>query len=164
MQTELEQQAAEQARARVCFLGHIACRKELADLYANADVFVHPNPREPFGIAPLEAMASGLPLVAPASGGVAAYADASNCLLVRNDPAAFADGVRAIRGNAKSTSARVAAARETAARFGWHSVCSSFLDLYAEICAFTAGVREQPVLPPDFVSTHEHVSLERRFA
>jgi glycosyltransferase involved in cell wall biosynthesis len=28
--------------------------------YARADVFVHPNPHEPFGIAPLEAMASGV--------------------------------------------------------------------------------------------------------
>jgi glycosyltransferase involved in cell wall biosynthesis len=39
----------------------ISTKKLLADYYANADVFVHPNPREPFGIAPLEAMASGVP-------------------------------------------------------------------------------------------------------
>ncbi len=43
----------------VTYLGHEADRRRLADLYANVDVFLHPNPREPFGIAPLEAMASG---------------------------------------------------------------------------------------------------------
>jgi hypothetical protein len=30
-----------------CFLGHVESREELADMYANSDVFVHPNPREP---------------------------------------------------------------------------------------------------------------------
>ena len=34
-------------------------RETLADYCASCDVFVHPNPREPFGIGPLEAMASG---------------------------------------------------------------------------------------------------------
>src|SRR5262249_51605964 len=62
---------------RFAFLGHIADQLALARLYASCDIFIHPNPREPFGIAPLEAMASGLALVAPAGGGVASYADAS---------------------------------------------------------------------------------------
>ncbi|HBR55867.1 MAG TPA: hypothetical protein DEA22_00070, partial [Blastocatellia bacterium] len=44
------------APGRTVRLGHLD-KEELADYYANADVFVHPNPREPFGIAPLEAMA-----------------------------------------------------------------------------------------------------------
>jgi alpha-1,6-mannosyltransferase len=51
-------------------LGYIADRELLADILANCDVFLHPNPHEPFGIAPLEAMASRLALVAPDSGGV----------------------------------------------------------------------------------------------
>lgn len=39
----------------ITFLGHIADRETLADHYAEADVFLHANPREPIGIAPLEA-------------------------------------------------------------------------------------------------------------
>ena len=59
----LQGQAETRVPGRVHFLGHLPDRRQLASLYANADVFVHPNPREPFGIGPLEAMASGLPLV-----------------------------------------------------------------------------------------------------
>lgn len=164
MRRELEERAAQRARSRVTFLGHIGNRVELADLYANCDVFVHPNPREPFGIAPLEAMASGLPLVAPATGGVTAYANARNCWLAETEPAALAAAVRAVQGDSETKSARVAAALETAKKFDWPAVCSSFLDLYAEIHALREGLLDEPSLPPAFVSTEEQLALERRFA
>jgi glycosyltransferase involved in cell wall biosynthesis len=32
----------------------------LVRLYADCDAFIHPNPREPFGIPPLEAMATAV--------------------------------------------------------------------------------------------------------
>jgi len=72
--TRWEEFCKKRVPGRALFLGHIKDRSEYADLLANADAFVHPNPDEPFGIAPLEAMASGLPLVAPNRGGVTSYA------------------------------------------------------------------------------------------
>ncbi|MBN1688968.1 MAG: FkbM family methyltransferase [Candidatus Omnitrophica bacterium] len=44
--------------------------KELCELYGTAKVFVYGSRLEPFGMAPLEAMAMGLPVVAVKSGGV----------------------------------------------------------------------------------------------
>src|SRR5208282_5423568 len=44
-----EETCACELPGRTLFLGHIKNRQVLADLYANSDVFVHPNPHEPFG-------------------------------------------------------------------------------------------------------------------
>ena len=83
-------EAARRAPGRVTLLGHIGSRAELLALYSNCDAFVHPNPREPFGIAPLEAMAAGLPLIAPAAGGVTSYASPENAWLAPAEAEAFA--------------------------------------------------------------------------
>ncbi|CAA9396129.1 MAG: hypothetical protein AVDCRST_MAG74-1392 [uncultured Pyrinomonadaceae bacterium] len=83
---------------KIIQLGHLD-KETLSDYYANADVFVHPNPREPFGIAPLEAMASGTPTVAPNAGGLLAYATNENSWLVEPRAKDFADAVREIMSN-----------------------------------------------------------------
>jgi glycosyltransferase involved in cell wall biosynthesis len=77
---ELRESLEDLVPGRSLFLGHCQ-REELQVLYHAADVFLHTNPREPFGIAPLEAMAAGLALVAPASGGVLTYANTENAWL-----------------------------------------------------------------------------------
>lgn len=80
---------------KIIQLGHLD-KETLADYYANADVFVHPNPREPFGIAPLEAMASGAATVAPNAGGLLSYATDENMWLCRPEAEDFAEAVRDI--------------------------------------------------------------------
>ena len=35
-----------------CLLGQLSERKALAELLANSDAFIHPNPHEPFGVTP----------------------------------------------------------------------------------------------------------------
>ena len=50
----LQRECVSRGLRNVTFLGHIADRETLANYYANADIFIHPNPREPFGIAPLD--------------------------------------------------------------------------------------------------------------
>ncbi|MGH6647931.1 glycosyltransferase family 4 protein [Aquabacterium sp.] len=54
---------------KVTFIGHRQ-RHELRPFYAAANVFVTTPWYEPFGITPLEAMASGIPVVASAVGGL----------------------------------------------------------------------------------------------
>ncbi len=76
-------------------LGHLE-REKLANLYANCDVFIHPNPKEPFGNVVLEAMASGVPVVAPNSGGLLSFSSNENAWLVEPNGETFAAAIQEI--------------------------------------------------------------------
>jgi len=91
----LKEETANKIPNKIIQLGHLD-KETLSDYYANADVFVHPNPREPFGIAPLEAMASGTPTLAPNAGGLLSYATDENAWLVEPTAEKFAAAVREI--------------------------------------------------------------------
>ena len=116
---------------RVRSVGAIQDRATLARYYASADAFVHPNPREPFGIGPLEAMASGVPVIAPAAGGVLTYATVANAWLADPDGESFALAVRAAVGLRDHQ--KLAAARETARQLDWSVVASAYFQLYDEL-------------------------------
>ena len=153
MRQPLETAVRERAPGRAAFLGHIGEKEELADLYANADVFVHPNPQEPFGIAPLEAMASGLPLVAPNSGGLLTYACEDNAWLSEPCAERFAAAIAEVRGNPAERNRKAAAGLETAVQFGWAAAADRFLDLYRDLHELTQGLRTTPGIEPVFFST-----------
>lgn len=116
-----------------CLWGQVADRRILAALYASADAFVHPNPREPFGIAPLEAMASGTPLVAPRAGGVLSYATDATAWLAAPQPTAMAAALGAALQAGVDRERRLARARERAAAFDWPRVCRSIFATYEAI-------------------------------
>jgi alpha-1,6-mannosyltransferase len=83
----LRRQAARRGVAdRMLFLGHIADRDRLAALMATADCFVHPNPDEPYGLAPLEALSARCRVVAPDGAGRPSAA-AERCSSLRPTPA-----------------------------------------------------------------------------
>jgi glycosyltransferase involved in cell wall biosynthesis len=119
--------------ARVSWLGHINKREELAQLYANCDFFLHPNPHEPFGIAPLEAMASGVLLIAPNAGGVKTYANSSNAGLVDATGQAFASEIQSMVNNEDRRQRMVQAAWQTAQEFSLQKAADRYLDLYKTI-------------------------------
>ncbi len=63
--------------ANVTMLGYEDNPERLAALYASADIVLSPGPYETFGLSTLEALASGIPVVAPASGGAGELVAAS---------------------------------------------------------------------------------------
>lgn len=154
-----EEFCGREAPRHATFLGHISDKHQLADLLANADIFIHPNPREPFGIAPLEAMASGLPLVAPAAGGLMSYADSANAWTAPPDVESFASAVEEVLANEDARIARVKNAFETAKRHRWEDVCPRFLDLYADFGR--AGTDPRHTLPPPAFSSTPARGLNR---
>ena len=66
------QESALRARAPdgVSFLGFVDHERRLPDLYANCDAFVFASTTDTLGLVTLEAMASGLPVVATPAGGI----------------------------------------------------------------------------------------------
>lgn len=97
---------------KIIQLGHLD-KETLANFYANADVFVHPNPKEPFGIAPLEAMASGVPTVVPNAGGLLFYATNDNTWLVEPTAENFAAAITEIINHPELRTKKIANALET---------------------------------------------------
>ena len=75
---------------RIVWLSHVKDRERLADLLAAADLYLAPGPAETFGLAALEAMASGLPVVSSDQGAVRELVEASGAGIVNPEPDAKA--------------------------------------------------------------------------
>lgn len=72
----------------------------VVDILNRAAMLVYAPRLEPFGLAPLEANACGLPVVAVAEGGVReTITDGVNGLLVDDDPAAIAQAIQRLLGS-----------------------------------------------------------------
>jgi glycosyltransferase involved in cell wall biosynthesis len=128
----LSEQTAKHIPDKIIQLGHLD-KEVLADYYANADIFVHPNPREPFGIAPLEAMASGVPTLAPNGGGILSYATNENAWLVEPTGEKFAEAVREIIEKPELRKLKTEKALETARSNTWKVSTDRLLATYDRI-------------------------------
>jgi glycosyltransferase involved in cell wall biosynthesis len=93
-------------------------QQELPALYRQADLFLFPSWYEGFGIPPLEAMASGLPVVMTRCGGVDTFATADNAIMVNpGDVTGLADGVIRLLTDEKLSQSYAQKGRETAEQF-----------------------------------------------
>jgi alpha-1,6-mannosyltransferase len=113
---------AARAGLPVTFAGFLPGRAELAALLASADVAIAPGPAETFGLAALEALACGTPVVVSAESALPEVAGDAGASVAGEDLAA---GVRALL--ARPERARRAAARARAERFDWATAVRGFL-------------------------------------
>lgn len=116
----------------------------LANAYASADLFVHAGDQETFGLAPLEALACGTPVVARARAGLTDLVDNRACVGVRGDSvAAFAEAIHAVCSlDAERLQATRQAARRRALAYDNARVFQRLLDAYRAAGA-GAGSRVQ---------------------
>jgi glycosyltransferase involved in cell wall biosynthesis len=108
---------------------------ELQRLYARAAVVVCPSRREGFGVACLEAMAHGRPVVATRVGGLRdLVVDGETGLLVpTRDPASLRSALERLLAEPELRRLLGAAARERArAHFSWKTVTDATLAAYAD--------------------------------
>ncbi|MFF5368131.1 glycosyltransferase family 4 protein [Streptomyces sp. NPDC013187] len=126
----------EQALPGAVFLGR-RTGDDLARVFASFDVFAHTGPFETFCQTVQEAMASGLPVVAPAAGGpLDLVAHGRTGLLVPpHDAAAVRDAVRSLAADAGLRAGYGAAGRATVEGRTWAAVGDRLIGHYTQVLA-----------------------------
>ncbi|MFD2610963.1 glycosyltransferase [Paenibacillus gansuensis] len=119
---------------RVRFAG-FAGPAERAALLAAADAVAVPSLYEPFGLAALEAMAAGRPLVACASGGLPELVEhgVDGLLAQPHSAEALAAALAAVLGDGALAARLGAAGRRKARRFGWAEAAVATAAVYARL-------------------------------
>ncbi|QSB13798.1 glycosyltransferase [Natronosporangium hydrolyticum] len=107
---------------------------QLARIYASLDVFAHTGPHETFGQTVQEALASGVPVVAPAAGGPMDLVTPglTGALVPPADAGAIAAVVAGLRADPGRRDAYARAARESVAGRSWSAIGDLLLDHYYE--------------------------------
>lgn len=119
------------AGSPVTFHGFIDDRRDLARHIAAADVSLSVCPSETFGLAVLEAMASGTPVVTADRGGARELVDAGSGAWGSPHPAALAAAVLDVA--ARPEAVRRAAARARAEEFPWSATTASMLAVHDRV-------------------------------
>ncbi|WP_213454464.1 glycosyltransferase family 4 protein [Rhizomonospora bruguierae] len=110
---------------------------QLARLYASLDIFVHPGRFETFGQTVQEALASGVPVVAPAAGGPTDLVrpGRTGILVEPGDGVALAEAVAGLAGDPQRRAAYGSAARAEVAARTWAVVGDELIAHYAAVLA-----------------------------
>lgn len=121
---------------RAAFLGPVP-HQRLPLYYSAADVLLAPSYYESFGMAALEAMACGTPVVAAQVGGLAALIDEGQTgyLVPGHRPEPFAQRLAALLGDPGLRRRLGVAARAAAEAFPWRAVADDLEEVYSGLLA-----------------------------
>jgi glycosyltransferase involved in cell wall biosynthesis len=114
---------------RVRWLGKVPF-EEIADLYARADLLVYASFLEGFGFPPLEAMATGTPVVASNASCLPEVLDDAALLVDPNDDAGFAAAVESVLTSPDLRGRLIEAGKARAAKFTWVRCADLTADVY----------------------------------
>jgi glycosyltransferase involved in cell wall biosynthesis len=128
---EMQQFASELGiKERVHFLGR---RPDVPQLLKLADLYVHASNYEGFGIAAVEAMSAGLPVVASEVPGLKEVVEGAGRLVPPNNEEALANAVDEILGSKQIRRQMAVASQKRAAHFSIDDTVSSFIKVYETV-------------------------------
>jgi glycosyltransferase involved in cell wall biosynthesis len=122
------------APANTHFTGYLK-GLELAEIYASSDVFIFPSSTETFGNVVLEAMASGLPVIAANAGGVtdSIHHDCDGLICKARNAMGFTKAMEKFISTPGLAASMGAAARQYTLSKSWDSIFNGLLKDYQEI-------------------------------
>lgn len=124
-------------RAQLPFATHrgFLDRFRLVDCYADSDIFVFPSPTETCGLAALEAMASGLPVVAADKGGVLENVrhERNGVLVPAGNASAFAAAIVSLVGDPNRRHRLAEGARAWSEGRSWAAQLDELEVIYASL-------------------------------
>jgi glycosyltransferase involved in cell wall biosynthesis len=121
----------------VRFLGYLP-EETLAVMYRLAGVFVFPSLYEGFGLPPLEAMASGTPVVTSNVSSLPEVAGDAAVLVDPYDPAAIADGIYRVLSDVELRRELRRKGLSRANQFSWEESVRRVRAIYTEVCGAPA--------------------------
>jgi len=129
-----------QADQHVTFLGNLDRSRVLPRLYASADAFLFSSQTETLGLVILEAMASGLPVIAAPAGGVADHlrSDQNGLAFPAGDVDDMADTIARLADSIGLRRRLAIGARRTAEALSWEVELDRLDASYREVCARAA--------------------------
>lgn len=119
--------------APVHFHGFVGSRDDLALRFAQADLSLSVCPEETFGLAVLEALASGTPVLTADRGGARELVDETSGAWGAPDPSSLADAVQALLPRLGPELR--AGARRRAEQYRWSRSVERMLDIHARVAA-----------------------------
>lgn len=129
-----EQRLLQLAHTLGVHLHLLGYREDVKDLYAIADVFCLPSKREGLGIAGIEAMAMGRPLLTSHVGGIQDYAihGVTGYVCEKNCPRVYAQGIEALLNLEKRQSYSLEQAAQVA-KFDIRHAHGRMVEIYGQI-------------------------------
>jgi len=108
--------------------------EDLAVIYNMADVFIFPSILEGFGIPPLEAMSSGLPVLISDSTALSEISGGGAEIIPLDQPEAWVEGLNRMENDMQWRDSLIAKGREWIKKYSWRESAEKYYRAYESIC------------------------------
>ncbi|MCB1888093.1 MAG: glycosyltransferase family 4 protein [Rhodocyclaceae bacterium] len=116
----------------VRYVGYVS-DGELAALYQNARCFIFPSRYEGFGLPPVEAMASGCPVLAARAASMPEVCGDAALYFDPGSPDELADGIRRVMADEALRTRLVDAARARAGQLSWRATAQALIEHVSKV-------------------------------